>query len=80
LTRLLLRMTGMTDNERAGFAAHGRTTIARYRPEDFAEALWQAVAAGADRSERSPASAARLIMAALRHLARDPRAFHSIPD
>jgi glycosyltransferase involved in cell wall biosynthesis len=80
LADLLTRVAAMPDDRRAAMGAAGQRRIARFRPEDFAEALARAIAAGEARRQRGLAPAASVALAALRWLAREPRAFHSIPD
>jgi glycosyltransferase involved in cell wall biosynthesis len=80
LAGLLARLAAMSDDERTEMGSAGQRTISRYRPEDFAEGLERAIRAGAIRRDRGLPAPATLALTALRWLARDTRAFHSIPD
>jgi glycosyltransferase involved in cell wall biosynthesis len=80
LARLLGTVASLSPDARSDMAAAGRRVIARYRPEDFAIALRDALEAGSRRRDRSLSLPAAAVLGALNRLARDARAFHSIPD
>lgn len=80
LAGLLTKLATAPGRVLTAMGASGERTISRYRPEDFAQALWQAVEAGISRSNRPLAPAAAITLGALRTFTRDARAFNDIRD
>ena len=78
LADALARLAALPEATRAAFGARSRALVARFTPETFGEALWQAVRLGAPRADRGPSLAARAVLAALRLTARDTQAFHTV--
>ena len=79
LAEALAWMASRSDAERAAMGRKSRAIIASFRPEDFADGLWAAVHAGAARADRPLGLRARLVLGALRRVARSATDFHSVP-
>lgn len=80
LADLLTRVAAMPAAERAALGAASQATIARYRPEDFAEQMCRAAEAGAARAGRGMTLGGRLVVGALRLAARSARSFQTISE
>lgn len=74
----LHRIAALSDADRAAFGARSRALVARFTPETYGQALWEAVRLGEPRADRGLSLPARAVLAALRLAARDPQAFHTV--
>ncbi len=80
LADLLAQIEAMPEAERAQMGAASRAIVERFRPEDFARGLLDAIAAGATRADRGMSVGGRAVVTALRLASRRARSFQTIPD
>ena len=78
LADALARVSGLGGAERAAWGARSRELVARFTPETYGDALWQAVQRGRPRADRGLGLAARAVLAAFRWGTRDLRAGHTV--
>ena len=80
MARALARVASMSDAERAALAQRAGARVVRWSPERFGEGLWDAVAAGRERSGRGLDPVAAALMALLWVGADRARAHYALPE
>lgn len=80
LPRLLARLAATPASERHLMGKRSQEIVARWAPERFAEGLWQAAETAERHSDRPFEPSGRLLLRAIRLVARSTTSFHAIKD